>query len=102
MADMPEKSTAGPRLGFKCLLCARRIESGEFDPCILTLTARADRPYREQMQQDFYCHLACLQAKAEVRGVFYIAEPGYSTIGEIEDADEASSSGDGDAGVSEA
>ena len=84
---MTEDSNRGPRLGFKCLLCARRIESGEFDPCVLTLTARADRPYREQMQQDFYCHLACLQAKAEVRGALYIAEPGYSTIGEIEDED---------------
>jgi hypothetical protein len=97
---MPEESIQGPRLGFKCLLCARRIEPGDFDPCVLTLTARADRPRREQMRQDFYCHLACLQAKAEVRDVFYIAEPGYSTIGELED--EASSSGDEHPGVNEA
>ncbi len=82
---MSDDAPHTPSLGFKCLLCARRIEAGEFDPCVLTLTARADRPRREQMEQTFYVHMACLQANSEVRNVFYIAQPGYSTVGECED-----------------
>lgn len=82
---MTDDLDAGNVLKLNCLLCGEAIVPGSFDPCTLTLTARSDRPRREQMEQTFFCHLACLESKSAVRGVFYISEPGYSTVGEMDD-----------------
>jgi hypothetical protein len=71
--------------GYQCLFCGENIASGALDPCALNLVAAIDRPRLEQKEQTFYCHIACLQAHASSHpGCFYITDPEFPTLGEIE------------------
>lgn len=70
---------------YQCLFCGEGISAGELDPCALVVVARIDRPRVDQKEQTFYCHLGCLQGKALVHPrTFYIADPGFATVGENE------------------
>lgn len=70
---------------YQCMFCNRGIPPGDLDPCALNLVAHVDKPHHLQKEQTFYCHFDCLRSRSEIRpGNFYIAEPDFATIGEIE------------------
>jgi hypothetical protein len=49
--------------GVACSFCGGRVEPGEIDPVVLTVTARADRPRRDGIGvQTCWCHAECLEA----------------------------------------
>lgn len=59
------------------------------DPCALVIVAHTDRDWREQKEQTFYCHFECFRKVVGDDSVLYIAEPDFSTNGEVEDEQEA-------------
>jgi hypothetical protein len=76
----------------KCVFCDENIASNELDPCELHITAGIDQPRAAQKEQSFFCHMACLRSSSHPRmqNLFYIAEPDFATVGEIEeDSDSA-------------
>ena len=71
---------------YQCLFCGESISPGTLDPCGLTLVTGFDRPRQKQREQIFYCHIACIQARASTKpDCFYITDPEFPTIGEIEE-----------------
>lgn len=69
---------------FVCVFCGETIAPGELDPCALIVVAAIDRPRPKQKEQTFYCHINCLKDRSSVAGSFYITDPDFSSIGEIE------------------
>jgi hypothetical protein len=59
-----EFESNGPHIaGVACSFCGELVESGEVDPVMVTVTARADRPRRDGFGvQTNWCHAKCLEA----------------------------------------
>lgn len=82
-------------LSYQCCICKKPMSTtGEnthsLDPCSLVLFGHADREWREQKEQTFYCHIECFRRIVNDGGVMQILEPDYSTHGEIEDEQQCS------------
>lgn len=55
------------------------------DPCALVIVGHADKEWREQKKQTFYCHFECFRKLVGDDGVLYIKDADFSTNGEAED-----------------
>jgi hypothetical protein len=71
--------------GYQCAFCGLSVTPAGLDPCAFHLVTGISGPRNEQREQAFFCHLACIQERAG-HAPFYIAEDGFSTVGEIESA----------------
>jgi hypothetical protein len=77
---------------YGCYFCGESIlkKTGDshLDPCAMVFVAHFDKDRRDQKEQQFYCHFECFRKLGVGPNTFYIEEPDFSTIGEIEDEEE--------------
>jgi len=70
---------------YQCVFCNQGISPLGLDPCALHLVAHIDKPNHMQKEQTFFCHFDCLRTRSEIHPAnFYISEPDFPTVGEIE------------------
>ena len=76
-------------LEYECCFCGLTVSSVEqsspLDPCALILVGHFERPYEQQKEQEFFCHLECIRKAFKNDGTLYIAEPDFPTNAENED-----------------
>jgi hypothetical protein len=73
---------------YVCLFFGQGIPSGPLDPCAVHLIGKIDRPRNEQMEQTFFCHVACIQGLAKIDPAnFYITDPDFSSVGDVDEAE---------------
>jgi hypothetical protein len=71
---------------YSCVFCGNGIASGALDPCAIHVIGNFDRPRTEQKEQTFFCHIKCLQNSAAIpHANFYILEPDFPTVGDLDD-----------------
>lgn len=71
--------------GYVCAFCGSSIAQSGLDPCTFHLVTNVSGPRSEQREQTLFCHLLCMKSLA-IHAPFYIADPDFSTIGDIEAA----------------
>jgi hypothetical protein len=54
------------------------------DPCALVIVGHADKEWRDQKEQTFYCHFECFR-RLLGDGVLYINDADFATNGEAAD-----------------
>jgi hypothetical protein len=60
-------------------------QAHRLDPCALVLVAHADKEWRDQKDQSFWCHFDCFRRLVADDSVMYIMQPDFCTNGEVED-----------------
>jgi hypothetical protein len=81
------------KLKIQCCICKETVCSGGLDPCALVIVANADKEWREQKEQTFYCHMECFRKLVNNDGLMYIMQPDFSTNGENQDECEQAGQG---------
>lgn len=90
-------------LRYHCCICKGSLpcdgpQDHALDPCALVLVGNADKGWRDQKEQTFWCHFECFRRLLGDDGVLYIKDADFSTNGEAADAraaDEAGGEGEG-------
>lgn len=75
--------------GYKCCICNGTLpfhgqQDHPLDPCALVIVGHADREWREQKEQTFYCHFECFRKLVSGIGCLQIADKDFATNGEME------------------
>jgi hypothetical protein len=63
------------RLLYQCIFCTKGIDWTDLDPCAVVLTAKWDRP--DNRWQQFWCHAACFQERAQGYADIEVFHPEY-------------------------
>lgn len=76
--------------GYHCMICKGTIpfagpQDHRLDPCALVIVGNADRDWREQREQTFWCHFECFRRLLDNDGVLYIKDSDFATNGEAAD-----------------
>ena len=76
--------------GYHCIICKGTVpfagpHEHRLDPCGLVIVGNADRGWREQREQTFWCHFECFRRLVVDEGVLYINDADFSINGEVED-----------------
>jgi hypothetical protein len=75
------------QIEYSCCFCNDTVSSTErshaLDPCALVLVGHIDQDYEDRKEQEFYCHFECFSRLVKAKGLMYIAESYFATIGEI-------------------
>jgi len=74
---------------YRCIICKESIAEGdaaqhELDPCALAIAGHADRDWKDQKEQTFYCHFSCFRRIVVDDMLLYLAEPDYCTNGAVQ------------------
>ncbi len=77
--------------GYFCCICKGTMpftgpHGHGLDPCGLVVVGNADRDWREQREQAFWCHFECFRRLLGDDGVLYIKDADFATNGEAADA----------------
>ena len=85
-------------LRYNCCICNQAMPSSgpqehELDPCALIIVAHIDKEWRDQKEQEFFCHFECFRRLLNDDGSLYIKDADFSTHGEVEDERAAESDG---------
>jgi hypothetical protein len=74
---------------YACCFCKKTVDSDQsgLNPCALILIGNFDSERNDQKEQQFFCHFECFRKLVNDDGIMYIAEPEFSTIGEIAEAE---------------
>lgn len=73
-----------------CFICKQPIPhvsdpERPLDPCLAVLVSNINLDRREQKEQEFPCHFECFRRLVGDDSLMVIAEPDYSTVGEMND-----------------
>ncbi|MBI4361511.1 hypothetical protein HY572_07120 [Candidatus Micrarchaeota archaeon] len=73
------QTKAGPskrqlRISFQCMFCGKTIEEKQPDPCIVILCSGWDTPGEKPLNQQCYCHAACLRQVAHQSVPLYVLD----------------------------
>jgi len=60
-------------------------QAHRLDPCGLVVVGNADRGWRDQREQTFWCHFECFRRLVGDDGVLYIKDADFATHGEAAD-----------------
>jgi hypothetical protein len=60
------------KLECTCCFCNQGIVSTSVDPCDLNILINWDKPKNDQMNQSFYCHIACFKEKLHSKMKSYL------------------------------
>jgi hypothetical protein len=76
--------------GYQCIICKGTVpftgpHEHRLDPCGLVIIGNADRDWREQREQTFYCHFECFRRLVRDDGALYIQDEDFSTNNEVAD-----------------
>ena len=76
---------------YHCCICKGSVSHAgphehQLDPCALVIVGHADKEWRDQKEQTFYCHFECFRKLVGDDGVLYIKDADFSTNGEAADA----------------
>jgi hypothetical protein len=82
--------------GYFCCICKGSVpyngpHEHVLDPCALVIVGNADKDWREQKEQTFYCHFECFRRLVADDGVLYIKDADFETNGVVADERAASS-----------
>ncbi|WP_395142120.1 hypothetical protein [Armatimonas sp.] len=83
-----EMETKGP--SYHCYICKGSVphfgpHEHELDPCALVIIGHADKEWRDQKEQTFYCHFECFRRLVGDDSILYIKDDDHSTNGEFAD-----------------
>ncbi|MDZ4688807.1 MAG: hypothetical protein SH850_27345 [Planctomycetaceae bacterium] len=81
-------------LSYHCVICKGSMpfdgpQAHRLDPCGLVVVGNADRDWRDQRDQTFWCHFECFRRLVGDDGVLYIKDADFATNGEAADEREA-------------
>lgn len=75
---------------YHCIICKGSMpvdgpQAHRLDPCGLVVVGNANRDWREQREQAYWCHFECFRRVIQSDGLLFIADADFSTNGEIAD-----------------
>ncbi|HEX4612152.1 MAG TPA: hypothetical protein VH092_28415 [Urbifossiella sp.] len=73
--------------GYHCCICKGVVpdagpQEHPLDPCALVVVGHADKEWRDQKEQTFFCHFECFRRLVGDDGVMYIKDADFGTNGD--------------------